>query len=240
MKRRDFLLGMSLLPSLAMIPAVGKKKIIIAGGHPDDPETGAGGVAALWASQGHEVLLVYLTTGEAGIDGTAAEKAAAIRKVEAQKANEILGTKPFFLGQIDGDSFVNNDWNKKIADFLKQQNADLILTHWPVDTHRDHRNCSMLFYDAWLFTGRREAFYYYEVMTGGQTQNFHPTNYVDISSVHKKKHEACFIHRSQKIEENYANDHGRMEVFRGMEGGYDFAEAFVKHSQSKTCDLFER
>ena len=48
----------------------------------------------------------------------------------------------------------------------------------------------------------------------------------------KRKHDACVAHRSQKIEDAYANDHGRMEIFRGMEASCDYAEAFVLRPQS--------
>ena len=92
-------------------------------------------------------------------------------------------------------------------------------------------------YDAWLRSGQKAALYYYEVVTGGQTQNFAPTHYLDISAVREKKHRACFAHKSQKIEEQYFNDHGKMEEFRGMEYGSSYAEAFVAHHQN-SLDYF--
>lgn len=108
----------------------------------------------------------------------------------------------------------------------------MIFTHWPIDTHRDHRICSLLTYDAWLNSGRRAAFYYYEVVTGGQTQNFHPSDYVDISDTVEEKWRACFVHRSQKIEELYLEYHAKMEIFRGLESNCKYAEAFVHLQQS--------
>ena len=57
----------------------GKLKILVAGAHPDDPETGMGGTISKYTSQGHEVVCLYLTTGEAGIPGTNHEQAAVIR-----------------------------------------------------------------------------------------------------------------------------------------------------------------
>ena len=44
--------------------------------------------------------------------------------------------------------------------------------------------------------------------------------------------EACFVHRSQNIEATYGDDHGKMEVFRGMESGCQYAEAYIRHIQS--------
>src|SRR5262249_12076423 len=63
-----------------------KAKVIVAGAHPDDPESGCGGTAALYSDLGCEVVLLYLTRGEAGIPGKSGQEAAAIRTAECQKA----------------------------------------------------------------------------------------------------------------------------------------------------------
>src|SRR3954468_10961295 len=87
-----------------------KKKIVCVGGHPDDPESGCGGTLAKLANTGNEVTIIYLTTGEAGIEGKTHDQAAAIRKQEAINACKILNARPVFAGQIDGDSVINNEW----------------------------------------------------------------------------------------------------------------------------------
>lgn len=214
-----------------------KMKIVVVGAHPDDPETGCGGLMAIYSAAGHEVVSVYLTRGEAGIEGKSHEEAAKIRTAEAHNACQILNVRPEFIGQIDGNCEITKVRYTALTDLFKKEKPDIILTHWPIDTHRDHRICSILVYDAWLNLGRKSALYYFEVMTGNQSQNFAPTYYVDISSVVKQKHEACFIHVSQKIEETYKDDHGRMEQFRGMEFGCEYAESFVRHVKSPAIYL---
>jgi len=209
-----------------------KLKVVVVGAHPDDPETMCGGTMAIYANAGHEVISAYLTRGEAGIEGLTHDEAAKIRTAEAKTACDILKVRPEFLGQIDGSCEITPDRYKQIIAFIKKEAPDIIITHWPIDTHRDHRICSVLVYDAWLNLGRKAALYYGEVMSGTQSQNFSPTDYLDISSVIEMKHQSCFVHVSQKIEEEYANYHGRMEVFRGMEFGCDYAEAFIRHVQS--------
>src|SRR4051794_3672105 len=69
---------------------VNKKKIVCVGGHPDDPESGCGGTLALLANQGHEVVIIYLTDGQAGIKGKGHEEAGIIRRSEAVNACRIL------------------------------------------------------------------------------------------------------------------------------------------------------
>jgi len=209
-----------------------KMKIVVVGAHPDDPETICGGVMALYSNLGHEVVSAYFTRGEAGIEGKSYEESARIRTAEALTACDILKVRPEFIGQIDGNCEITKERYAQIIDFLKKEDPDIILTHWPIDTHRDHCICSILVYDAWLKLERKSALYYCEAMSGMQSQNFTPTDYIDITNVVKQKHKACFAHISQKIEEAYKDHHGKMEMFRGMEFGCDYAEAFVRHVQS--------
>ncbi len=213
------------------------KKIIVVGAHPDDPETACGGTMALLAQAGHDVVAAYLTRGEAGIPGTSHEAAAAIRTAEALLACELLGVRAVFLGQIDGQCEVNPARYDKIYQFFEQEQPDLIFTHWPIDTHRDHRACSTLVYDAWLRMGRHVPLFYFESMTGQQSHKFFPTDYVDITAVAELKHQACLVHESQRVAEWYAGSHGKMEAFRGLECGRDYAEAFVRHAQSADVTL---
>jgi len=207
-------------------------KMVVFGAHPDDPETGCGGTMLLWADAGHKVISAYLTKGEAGIQGKSYSEAAKIRTKEAEKACRILNAQPVFLNQIDGACEINQEKYDEVFQFLKKEQPDIVLTHWPIDTHRDHRICSILVYDAWLRSGRMFSLYYYEVMSGQQSQNFNPTSYVDIGSVIRRKHEACFVHESQMIKKHYDESHTQMEIFRGYECGCKYAEAFIHHIQS--------
>jgi LmbE family N-acetylglucosaminyl deacetylase len=214
-----------------------KMKIVVAGAHPDDPETMCGGVMALYSNSGHEVISVYLTRGEAGIEGKSYEESARIRTAEALTACDILKVRPEFIGQIDGNCEITRERYSPFINLFKKEEPDIILTHWPIDSHRDHRICSILVYDTWLNLGCKSALYYCEAMSGVQSQNFNPTDYIDITSVVKQKHEACFAHVSQKMEETYKEHHGQMELFRGMEFSCDYAEAFVRHIKSPSIYL---
>ena len=76
--------------------------MVVAGAHPDDPESGCGGTMALYADAGHEVVSMYLTRGEAGIPGMSYEEAGRLRTAEAEAACRILGARPVYLAQVDG------------------------------------------------------------------------------------------------------------------------------------------
>lgn len=213
-----------------------KPKVVVAGAHPDDPESGCGGTIALYSDLGHDVVILYLTRGEAGISGTPAEEAARIRTAECHKACAILEAQPVFAGQIDGQTEVNATRYEEFWKLLDSQQPDIVFTHWPVDTHRDHRATSPLVYDAWLRSGKKYPLYYFEVMTGEQSQNFHPSTYVNITQTESRKRAACYAHASQQPGDFYTL-HDTMNHFRGMESGYGLAEGFIRHSESPVRGL---
>lgn len=211
-----------------------KKKVLVIGAHPDDAETGCGGTIILLSHAGYEVVSCCLTRGEAGINGKSHKEAAQIRTQEAKKAGEIMGARVEFLSQIDGNCEITGKRYTEMYEFIEKENPDVVITHWPIDGHRDHRICSLLVYDAWLKCKRQFALYYFEVESGQQTQHFFPSDFVNIEPVLKEKHLACYAHESQHMDDVYKLFHATMEKFRGIQAGYNYAEAFVKHNQVAT------
>ena len=183
------------------------------------------------ADMGHEVVALYVTRGEAGIKGKTHVEAGTIRSEEAKKACELLKVRAVFANQVDGATELTPGRYDEFRRMLQSEKPEMVFTHWPIDTHRDHRITSLLVYDAWLSGGRKFALYYYEVSTGEETQLFQPTHYVNIGATESRKRAACFAHASQDPASFYAY-HQEMHRFRGHEGGYKRAEAFIHHSQS--------
>lgn len=215
------------------------KKALIIGAHPDDPETGCGGTMILLKQAGYQVVSVYMTKGERGITGKSLNEAAEIRVKEGTEACKILGAQPIFMTQIDGDTEINKARYVEMRELIAKENPDIVFTHWPIDGHPDHRVCSLLVYDAWRRLGYNFDLYYFEVMSGTQTQLFSPTDYVDITSVAKQKKEACFCHKSQNMEPLYEEWHTPMEQFRGLEFRCKHAEAFI-HLRRNDSDIFDK
>ena len=203
------------------------KKVLIIGAHPDDPETMCGGTMIKLRKMGIEVVAVYFTGGEAGIPGKSHEEARSIRTAEAKKACEVMGVRPIFMTQTDGNTEVNKERYAEMKALIEAEQPDMVITHWPIDSHRDHRVCSIIVYDAWRQTGYNFDLYYGEVMTGLQTQNFSPNLWVDITEEHDQKVKAYYCHESQDMPV-VQEWHDAMEIMRGMECHAKYGEAFVK------------
>jgi LmbE family N-acetylglucosaminyl deacetylase len=209
-----------------------KLRVVVAGGHPGDPEAGCGGTMARLAQMGHEVTALYLTRGEAGVSGKTAAQASTIRSAEAAKACEILKVNPVFASQIDAATEVNPARSAEFTRLIANLHPDVVFTQWPVDTHADHRACASLTLAAWVGVGWKFALYFYEVDLGSDTQCFRPSHYVDVTEVESLKRDACMAHTSQNPQGFYLGDHVPMMRFRGMECGRKMAEAFIHHDSS--------
>ena len=206
-------------------------RVLILGAHPDDPESGCGGTMSRHAQAGHEVLAVYLTRGGRGVAGHDPHDVERIRTQEAQAACHILKARPLFFDFPDGGLEVSSATVDAMQALLTERSPDLVLAHWPLDTHPDHQAVGVLALRAWLSVNRSAAgpcfpLHFYEVLTGHQTLHFTPTLYSDITETARIKRQAVMAHASQHPEHWYPH-HERMEHFRGEEAGVDRAEAFV-------------
>ena len=235
--RREFVSrtagGLGLLAGPALFenrsaPASSKLNVVCVGGHPDDPESGCGGTLAKIQAAGHIVTIIYLTRGEAGIPGKSHDAAAAIRTAEATAGSAVLKAKPVFAGQTDGDTIMNNEWLTKVQSLIEIEKPDLVFTHWPLDTHKDHQIASLLTIQTWIRSTNKFDLYFFEVCTGEQTMGFRPTDYVDITGTQEQKRKSVYCHTSQDPPGIYKCGHAAMEEFRGRELGVKAAEAFVR------------
>ena len=207
-----------------------KVKVIVAGGHPGDPEYGCGGTIARYTDLGHEVVLLYLNRGE-WPENPQLEDAKSVRIAEARKACELLKARPAYAGQINGAAIIDAAHYERFHRLLEAEEPSVVFTQWPLDNHADHRAISMLVYEAWLRMGKQFALYYYEVSNGEDTVQFSPTHYVDITRTEPRKRAACYAHASQSPDRFYALQ-GLVTRMRGIESGHEQAEAYIRHVQS--------
>ena len=204
--------------------------LVVVGGHPGDAAAAAGGTLLAARARGWRTVSLALNGGEAGIAGKTNAQAAAIRKAEARQAAELLGCEARFADQTDGAAELTNATYARFADQLRALEPTLVLTHWPVDTHRDHRAAALLVYDLWQREGGFRLAYH-EVSPGGQTQNFAPTAFVDVTEFIDRKHAACLAHASQDGPA-IVKEHALITEFRGLQFGVPHAEAFAVQHRS--------
>lgn len=217
-----------------------KLKVVAVGGHGDDPQTCAGGTLALFADQGHDVVALTLTGGPPPAADANPEVRAVRNRLDAIRAAEILKVRLECLNYSGGNMElfrygtaceINEQRYKEFTELLLDKyKPDIVITHWPIDVHMDHRAASLLTYTAWLHSGKKFPLYYMEAELGTQTQNFFATHYVDITAVEQRTHEAW------KALTLWYDDvwplHDRMRRMRGGERGCKVAEAFNHHPQS--------
>jgi LmbE family N-acetylglucosaminyl deacetylase len=207
-------------------------KIVVLGAHPDDPESGCGGLAANCVKTGNEVIFAYVTAYREGRQFFERPEGE-VRTEEARKACKVLGVRPVIWDFPHGGIDVNEKNTDLALDFLLGEMPDVVLAHWPIDTHYDHRCVATLALSAFLSPESDFKFYYFEVMTGLQSIKFNPTHYVDITDVVDIKRRALLCHRSQNPEKVW-QDHELMHRFRGRECGVERAEAYLRLDRSNT------
>jgi LmbE family N-acetylglucosaminyl deacetylase len=122
--------------------------ILAIGAHPDDCDFQAGGVAALYARQGHRVRFVSLTNGDAGHHEMGGAALARRRRAETLAAAATLGIEYDVLDIHDGELVPSLEYRRAVIRLIRGFVPDLILAPRPYDYHPDHRYASILVQDA--------------------------------------------------------------------------------------------
>jgi LmbE family N-acetylglucosaminyl deacetylase len=211
-----------------------KLKVVVVGAHVDDPQSGCGGTIARCANLGYEVVALSLTRGDSESIAASLQMPpsdlAAKRYADARRSCAMLHCEFVAMHYVNRGIEMNAARYKEFAGALSNHKPDIVFTHWPIDSHPDHRAASLLTYDAWLQTDKKFPLYFYEVELGQQTQNFWPTHHVDITTVADQKKSACYA--NTLTVEGWWPLHDQMQRSRGVERGCKFAEAFNRHPQS--------
>ncbi len=186
----------------------GKLRIIVFGAHPDDCEIKAGGVAAMWAVQGHHVKFVSATNGDIGHAEMAGGELAKRRTAEVKAAAKVLGIETDVLDIHDGELMPTLENRKTFVRLIREWKADIVMGPRPNDYHPDHRYTGILMQDAaYMVTvkffcpdvpqlAKNPVFLY--LSDGFQKPNpFEPNIVVNIDDVFEKKANALWLLESQ-------------------------------------------
>lgn len=115
--------------------------VLALGAHPDDTEFGCGGILAKLAKQGRSVLIVDMTSGDKGSNGTPE-----IRREEGRAAAVMIGAQRIFLDFKDCELIDSYDGRLALVKVIRQYRPRLILApYWKGEgQHPDHLVCGTM------------------------------------------------------------------------------------------------
>lgn len=204
------------------------EKLVFVGAHPDDTEGYAATAALL--RETYEIHVVDLTRGELGLgrpgllDGSTARR----RVKEEENACALLGATPHFLAEIDGDACASMKSVDLLAALLDELRPRAVFTHWPVDSHTDHVQTAAVVTHALHRLDYAPETYYFEVDLG-QTSNYRPLYYVDVSATMELKAAVLRKYECQNPGDHMAQDNLKRAAIRGAEcvPSVKYAETFT-------------
>lgn len=118
-------------------------QILVVGPHPDDQELGMGGTIVKLVSQGHNVLLLDMTSGEPTPHGTPE-----MRSSEAATAAEILGVSRTTVNLPNRYIEHSIAARHAVAAVIREHQAEIVFTPFFEDAHPDHIATTKIVEDA--------------------------------------------------------------------------------------------
>ena len=117
--------------------------ILVVGPHPDDQEIGMGGTIAKFANEGHNVLLLDMTSGEPTPHGSPE-----IRAKEAAAAAGILGVNRTTVNLPNRYVEHSIPARHAVAAVIREHQAEIIFAPYFEDAHPDHVATTRIVEDA--------------------------------------------------------------------------------------------
>jgi bacillithiol biosynthesis deacetylase BshB1 len=149
--------------------------------HPDDAELLCGGTLIKSASRGKRVGVLDLTAGEMGSAGSAQTRAR-----EAAAASGQMGLAVRMCAELP-DAQLENDHHARLVVIahLRALKPRVVITHWKVGRHRDHRIASELVRDACFLSGLKKI--------DLPSEPFRPTKLVYATAFREDAHPPDFV-----------------------------------------------
>src|SRR5579883_2159838 len=210
-----------------MIPSLGSRILVVVG-HPDDEVLGCGGTIAKWSTQGHSIdILLPLRRTDPKAKGCWDSLCASF-----QKSCAIMGGRPLLAEEyLDEAGAINN--MRALHDLILPhvEQADIILTHSPMDVHQAHRAVSRAVEIATRPFRRRKTVLFFETSSStdqGYMPAFAPNVWIELTNDDISKKCEAIKHYPSERAPGRSPEHLRMKAaVRGAEAGLDFAEVFT-------------
>jgi LmbE family N-acetylglucosaminyl deacetylase len=223
-----------------------RRVALVVGAHPDDPDFGAGGTAALWSRNGWDVYYLVCTNGSKGTADPSMDPVQLIefRRNEQRAAARELGVKEcFFLDGVDGELQHTRELLGQVVWHIRRLKPDAVFTHSNEHVirnsflnHSDHRVTGTVTLDA-IYPAARDIFNFPEQIEQGLEAHKvldiyiwgsnEPNFTVDIEEVADLKVQALTHHMTQfagrenfreQVKQRWKNDEGKLvESFRRVQ-----------------------
>lgn len=115
--------------------------ILAVGAHAADMELTAGAAILLYTTAGHTATLLHCTLGEKGHAQKSPEEYGRQKLEEASEAARLLGAHWRLLEYKDGELPVSEEVSRQIAQVIREERPDILITHPPRSIHDDHARC---------------------------------------------------------------------------------------------------
>ena len=201
-------------------------KILAIGAHIDDVEVGCGGTLAQARLQGHDVCIMSMTgSAYTDLDGSV-QRTLDQALLEGQAAAKILDATLEILDFPTKDVPYDSPTVEAIEAKLRVFQPDVVLTHWPHDTHQAHRATSLATISA---ARKHNSVLFYEPMTpsGRSYYPFRPQVYVGVDAkAANMKAASLRAHTSQH--EKYGSMWLDAIMARGVHRGFEIGAAHAE------------
>lgn len=230
--KKEYLTETEIIPYYTS-PPYGEKVLVISP-HPDDETLGCGGTIRLLVSNGKNVRVVFLTSGDKADplhraslvtrNDSPLTEYTVMREKEAEKALRVLGVSDYeFLRFPDRGLFENyKDALERLVKIIEGYIPDTVYSPSPLEINPDHRATANAALELQKKHNVRIVFY--EVATP-----IRPNKLIDITKVVKIKWRAIKSYKSQLKIIDYLDINKSLNKFRALtlDKKVQYAEAFL-------------
>lgn len=216
--------------------------ILAIGAHPDDIEFACGGILAKMASQNKKIVMVDLTSGEKGTNGTPDQ-----RRRESEAASALIGANRVFLDFVDCEIADTYEGRLKIVKVIREYKPRLVIAPmWEGgQNHPDHIACGKMVRYACRYARfakilPEDPIHWVEGILHYPPPTLESVDFiVDVSDHVEKWKEMMRCHASQMETFNYDDWNLRLASKLGVLIGTSYAQGLVKGNPVVIEDVME-
>lgn len=189
------------------------KKIMFIGAHPDDIELGCAGTIKRCLEKDIEIIPVICSWGS--FRGEMSQ-----RKSEQETVFKLLHISEYVsFNWKDTEIKINGENIAILEAIISTNNPDFIFTHYPNDTHQDHRAVAEMVKSI-CYRMNKNLIYF----DSNSSVSFSPNYFQEINWSDKEKILPRFV--SQMLNSNYLDKVKAKNRLYGIQSGKDCAEGF--------------